>query len=139
METEAFLAAVDRHLEAHLREGDRSTVGRQVAVDFFHPRTRERLANLAGGALPMYKSGVVFHAPTGTVKVKLRVPDAIAEDVISALDPPADADLTVTDKRPATTADGQILGVTHCAIRIDEASDDRIEALLAGVGRALAV
>lgn len=139
MDPAGFAALVDRHLGDHLEAADRQMLADQVAVDFYHPRTRERLANLAGGALPMYKSGVAYHAPTATVKVKLRVPDAVAEAAIAALDPPTGADLTVTDKRPATTADGEVLALTHCVIRLDGADEDQLAAVLAGVARALAV
>lgn len=73
------------------------------------------------------------------MKVQLRVPDAVTNAVIAALDPPAEADLTVTDKRPATTADGEVLALTHCALRLDGADEDKLAAVLAGVARVLAV
>lgn len=139
MDPPTFARLVERHLDEHLAEGDRRILEHQVAVDFYHPRTRDRLATLAGGALPMYKSGVAYHAPTRTVKATLRVPDAVAPAVVEALELPDSADLTVTDKRPATTANGEVLALTHCALRLEGASDGELDAVVAAVDRALSV
>jgi hypothetical protein len=137
MECEPTFDAVEGHLDGLWVRPTTTTAHGQCVVDFFHPRTVERLG--ADGLVTAFnRSGVVW-APSGRLlRVQLRVPEAFDEAVLAALAAapfPADR----TDHRGAAAPDGEMVSLLHYTVRGTAVTDGAFDATLAAVADALRV
>lgn len=137
MDCEAFFQTVTARLDG-LSDPSRTVSGRQCALDFFHPRTAARLSD-SGPIAAFYRSGVVWFAPTRTLKVELRVPEAFDEGVMDVLASLDGYEVTRTAHRPAATAGGEFLSLAHYGVKCDDATDADVATILDAVNAVLAV
>jgi hypothetical protein len=137
MECESTFDAVESHLGEWWVRPTTTTAHGQCVVDFFHPRTVERLGE-DGLVTAFNRSGVVW-APSGRLlRIQLRVPETFDEAVRNALAAapfPADR----TDHRGASAPDGEMVSLLHYTIRGTGVTDDAFDATLAAVADALRV
>lgn len=137
MDCAAFFELVADRLGDHSVEPTRTATGGQCVVDFFHPRTEERLGT-DGLATRFNRSGVVWVPDADRLGVRLRVPathgDAIAEALAGAPFP-----FDRTDHRGVVTPDGEVVTVLHVSLRTDDVARGDLEATLDAVARALSV
>ncbi|MDY6764700.1 MAG: hypothetical protein SV377_03295 [Halobacteria archaeon] len=136
MDCDEFVSLVESELGNHLIDPSSTKMGNQCAVDFYHPRTKERLKNQAGQVAPMYRSGVVWLEPTRTISLELRVPDDFDDEVTKVL---SDHPFERTDNRAAPTSSGDLLSLIHYRIKYDNATEERIRETLNTVREALKV
>lgn len=80
-----------------------------------------------------------FFAPTRTLKVELRIPEAFDDRVMEVLSSLERYQVTRTAHRPAATSSGEFLSLVHYGVKCDDATDADVEAILDAVNAVLAV
>lgn len=137
MDCEPFFAlATDLLGDAWVRP-ERSVAGGQCVVDFFHPRTVERLGE-DGIVTAFNRSGVVWAPPARRLGVQLRVP-AAHDDATTAALAAAPFAFDRTDHRGASAPDGEMVRLLHYAVREPDVDDDDLRDTLRAVAAALDV
>ena len=137
MDCAAFFEAVDARLGEWAEAPNRTTVGEQCVVEFYHPRTVARLGD--GSLVARFnRSGVVWAPRADHLKVKLRVPAAHRAGVVAALAAvpfPVDE----TDHRIVGAPDGEMVTVLHFSISTDGVTPDEVGTTLDALAAALAI
>jgi hypothetical protein len=137
MNCDSTFETVEDHLGDLWVRPTTTTAHAQCVVDFFHPRTVERLGD-DGVVTAFNRSGVVWAPPGRRLGIQLRVPDDFDAEVRSALDA-APFPVSKTDHRGASAPDGEMVSLLHYAIRATDVADEAFDATLAAVADALRV
>lgn len=137
MECEEFFALVESRLDG-LSDPSRTSTSRQCVLDFFHPRTADRLAD-SGPVSAFYRSGIVWFEPAHAIKVELRIPETVDDAVMAELSSLEGYQVSRTAHRPAAMSGGEYLRLVHYGVKCDDATETDVNTILDAVAAVLAV